>query len=419
MCRSASRLALGALVLLHSAALLRAEDPRAPSGDSAPAATPYADAFSRFPAWPDDAAEARALQIARTGWTRGLGSLEEFIAQTQPAIEAVILGSKGPAAAFTGTGRRPAQPVPRAADPAIRRITALLLMHVHHHAFTIRHAEAGRTAAATLSFAADAARGGGLPEKVAEAEVRLSVLRALELTLRCAPSDDPFWKEFPAAWRRALERSPSFADALDVEARVDPSTRREEVRNRPEAAGSDRFAGQVYDCLGALDDAERRAIVEDVSRRVGDLVLAAREALSRSDPMVLNTAASAVARPGTVEPGTLAQALTCFQFSELGRQYRTVLTAEARSQALRVQIALKRFRLDRQEWPATLADLQPVYLKTIPVDPFDGKPLRYFLKPDGPLLYSAGPNGVDDDGARPFVEGDELRGTDLIISVFE
>lgn len=62
-------------------------------------------------------------------------------------------------------------------------------------------------------------------------------------------------------------------------------------------------------------------------------------------------------------------------------------------------IALKRFELRHGKWPGTLTELVPKFLPSVPIDPFDGKPLRYRPNPDGTyLLYSVGEDGKDDGG---------------------
>jgi len=51
---------------------------------------------------------------------------------------------------------------------------------------------------------------------------------------------------------------------------------------------------------------------------------------------------------------------------------------EARRQAALTAIAVERFRLEHEgQLPETLAEIVPGYLSAIPLDPFDGKPLRY------------------------------------------
>jgi len=62
-------------------------------------------------------------------------------------------------------------------------------------------------------------------------------------------------------------------------------------------------------------------------------------------------------------------------------------------------IAIKRYQLRHGQWPATLAELTPEFLAAVPIDPCDGKPLKYRPNTDGTfLLYSVGEDGVDDGG---------------------
>src|SRR5262249_37077767 len=49
-------------------------------------------------------------------------------------------------------------------------------------------------------------------------------------------------------------------------------------------------------------------------------------------------------------------------------------------------------------WPEKLDELAPRYLSAVPLDPFDRKPLRLRRLDDGILIYSVGPDGVDDGG---------------------
>jgi hypothetical protein len=63
-----------------------------------------------------------------------------------------------------------------------------------------------------------------------------------------------------------------------------------------------------------------------------------------------------------------------------------------------VGLALERHRLAKSSWPEKLTDIAPEFLTRAPVDPFDGKPLRYKTKADGVVVYSIGPDGTDDGG---------------------
>jgi hypothetical protein len=62
--------------------------------------------------------------------------------------------------------------------------------------------------------------------------------------------------------------------------------------------------------------------------------------------------------------------------------------------------ALERYRIDKGQYPDKLEALAPDYLKKIPFDVINGKPLKFRLTDNGAyLLYSIGWNGVDDGGS--------------------
>jgi hypothetical protein len=64
--------------------------------------------------------------------------------------------------------------------------------------------------------------------------------------------------------------------------------------------------------------------------------------------------------------------------------------------------ALERLKRASGKYPASLSELVPAYMPSLPLDVIDGAPLRYFLTADGKFkLYSIGSNGVDDHGAYP------------------
>jgi hypothetical protein len=76
-----------------------------------------------------------------------------------------------------------------------------------------------------------------------------------------------------------------------------------------------------------------------------------------------------------------------------------VVPGEARRRLLIVAIALERYRGKHGNYPAMLTSLVPEFLKTVPADFMDGKPLRYHLTDDGHfVLYSVGPDCVDNGG---------------------
>lgn len=71
-------------------------------------------------------------------------------------------------------------------------------------------------------------------------------------------------------------------------------------------------------------------------------------------------------------------------------------------------IALTLYHRDTGAWPGSLSDLLPKYLPFLPLDPFDGQPLRYKLSSGQPLLYSIGANKTDDGGTPPADEKNDF-----------
>ena len=72
--------------------------------------------------------------------------------------------------------------------------------------------------------------------------------------------------------------------------------------------------------------------------------------------------------------------------------------ADAVGQLARLAAVLWHYRGKEGRYPDQLAQLVPAYLPQLPDDPFDGQPLRARRSGDGLILYSVGPNLVDDGG---------------------
>jgi hypothetical protein len=70
----------------------------------------------------------------------------------------------------------------------------------------------------------------------------------------------------------------------------------------------------------------------------------------------------------------------------------------ARCRSAATALAVERYRLAHKEWPSDLAALLPLYLKDVPIDPFDGQPLRYRRTFDGVVIYSVAEDCVDNQG---------------------
>jgi hypothetical protein len=71
---------------------------------------------------------------------------------------------------------------------------------------------------------------------------------------------------------------------------------------------------------------------------------------------------------------------------------------QARVRCVVVGIACERYRQKFGRWPATLESVPRDLLPELPTDPYDGQPLRYKHLDDGVVVYTLGPNLIDDGG---------------------
>ncbi len=61
-------------------------------------------------------------------------------------------------------------------------------------------------------------------------------------------------------------------------------------------------------------------------------------------------------------------------------------------------VAVERYRLKHGSWPGNLDALVPAHLQAVPLYPYDGQPLRSRRVIGGVVIYSIGPDGVDNRG---------------------
>ncbi len=74
------------------------------------------------------------------------------------------------------------------------------------------------------------------------------------------------------------------------------------------------------------------------------------------------------------------------------------LRVAAEADCTRVALGIERYRLAKGSLPKVLDDLVPQYIDKVPIDPFDGKPLRYKLTEPGYIVYTIGEDGTDEGG---------------------
>lgn len=78
-----------------------------------------------------------------------------------------------------------------------------------------------------------------------------------------------------------------------------------------------------------------------------------------------------------------------------------LIASEQRNLALlectRVAIACELFRQRSKRWPKSLEEIPKEFLSEIPLDPYDGKPLRYRILPESIRVYTIGDDGLEDE----------------------
>jgi hypothetical protein len=90
----------------------------------------------------------------------------------------------------------------------------------------------------------------------------------------------------------------------------------------------------------------------------------------------------------------------------------------AASQLRLARLAAQTFALERGRMPGELANLVPGYLPKVPDDPFGNGPLKSLPAGHALLIYSIGPDGVDDNGAPildPIIKEDSKG--DVVVKV--
>ena len=100
-------------------------------------------------------------------------------------------------------------------------------------------------------------------------------------------------------------------------------------------------------------------------------------------------------RPPWATSFTLFSASALRQAADLNGM---VAAREAQQGLARTALAMHLFRAQARRFPERLEELVPEHMERVPVDPFDGEPLRLRLLPRGWRLYSVGPDRRDDGG---------------------
>jgi hypothetical protein len=138
-----------------------------------------------------------------------------------------------------------------------------------------------------------------------------------------------------------------------------------------------------------------------------------RDQIRREHPAMLTLLSQLVAVAQVPEPKRTSAVHQLLE--EIGEQDRTkelaamwvsalekvndsCLGKHACLRCMTVAIAAECYRRANKSWPKSLDKLCPQFLASVPLDPFDGEPLRYRRLEDGVVIYSVSSDRIDNHG---------------------
>ncbi len=132
---------------------------------------------------------------------------------------------------------------------------------------------------------------------------------------------------------------------------------------------------------------------------MGGLVVAAKQPW----PQALQAADQAEAKLDDLAAGAsrLTKATHVFPLllaPAVGAAFNATARNVAMNGAADAAIAVELYRRRHGKLPERLEDLVPDFLPQVPTDPFDGQPLKYVVREEEYLIYSVGPDRVDNGG---------------------
>jgi hypothetical protein len=139
--------------------------------------------------------------------------------------------------------------------------------------------------------------------------------------------------------------------------------------------------------IGLLEELDRK-------REPAANVIQCENSFINANVKQMGVFASIMLRVSGVQAQTVAQVNASVGFSAK-RQ-------DAARRVLLTDLALRLYRDEHGEAPPDLNALVPSILKSVPVDPFTDKPLRYQRRGKDGVVYSAGPDRDDDKLATPL-----------------
>lgn len=104
-------------------------------------------------------------------------------------------------------------------------------------------------------------------------------------------------------------------------------------------------------------------------------------------------------------PNAVGRILYAMLIPDLGSLLERKCRAECGVAATHLLVALHTYEKDNQAFPKTAYKLVPDYLKSLPIDPYDGKPFRHDYSKA--IVYSVGKDLKDSGGSSQLLSGSE------------
>ena len=129
-----------------------------------------------------------------------------------------------------------------------------------------------------------------------------------------------------------------------------------------------------------------RRLIESTDDPLAESVRKGREVEAELDAMV------------KAPIGKFAHIMTLLLVAGISYSAQAFADTAARRDAADVALAAELYRRRHGKWPDKMDQLVPEFLPTVPVDPFDGKPMRMTVSAEGFKAYSIGRDDTDDGG---------------------
>lgn len=380
-------LAVSTLWIMGSALHTRVAALRAEAGSLALAAAParvpehedaaplYAAAFELLRDRPDEPAgddrpSFRYLDLDKPVDPNDPG-LKEFLARRAGGLELIRRGARRPAARITSGPWEETQSISR-----LRTVAAFLALSARLEAARGQAGPALRDAAAVFAVARQAAENADLYAVPTAAAIEAVGLKALDdvLTHITPKADDlaPLRDLEPGLYRPLLARALQTQKAWVLAV----------LASNAEKG----WGGALFFLNDELADSENL-----FNRMLRELAKPYPECLRQWDEVERQLA---IPTPGALVRGESASYL---------RMVVPVARADASRRLVEFGAAVAAYRAGEGKYPARAEDVVPKYLAQIPPDPFTGEPLKLVARPGGVVVYSVGPDGVD-NGGQPLEE---------------